>query len=97
MRLLTLCIFSLAGILAACSRAPAPQAPADGPTLIHTPPIKQLDLRRLKALSMECERYLPGQFARGPYDAGYCQAAIDAWGDAPLQMLRIPPESPRAN
>lgn len=92
-------VISLAGTLAACSRA-APQAPApqaDEPIHIHTPPIKQLDLKHLKALSIECEKYLPGQFARGPYDAAYCQAAIDAWGDAPLQMLRIPPGSPHAN
>ena len=88
-------VLSFAGILASCSRAPAPQA--DEPTHIHTPPIKQLDLKQLKALSMECEKYLPGQFARGPYDAVYCQAAIDAWGDAPLQMVRIPPGSPHAN
>jgi hypothetical protein len=94
MRPLVLCVFCLAGMLAACS--PAPQAQADEPTLIHTPPIKQLDLRQLKALSLECEKYLSGQFARGPYDAAYCQAAIDAWGDAPLQMVRIP-ASPHAN
>jgi hypothetical protein len=97
MRLLMVCVLSLAGILAACSRAPVPQARADEPTLIHTPPIKQLDLRQLKALSIECEKYLPGQFARGPYDAAYCQAAIDTWGDAPLQMVRIPAASPPAN
>lgn len=97
MRLLRLYIFSLAGILASCSRAPATQARGDEATLIRTPPIKQLDLKQLKALSIECERYFPGQFARGPYDAAYCQAAIDAWGDAPLQMLRIPPASPRTN
>jgi len=96
MRLLILWALSLAGVLAACSRAPAPPARADEPSLIHSPPIKQLDLKQLKALSMECERYLPGQFARGPYDAAYCQAAIDAWGDAPLQMVRIP-ASPQAN
>jgi hypothetical protein len=88
-------VLSFAGILASCSRAPAPQA--DEPTHIHTPPIKQLDLKQLKALSMECAKYLPGQFARGPYDTAYCQAAIDAWGDAPLQMVRIPPGSPHAN
>jgi hypothetical protein len=84
------CLLS-AGILAACARTPSPHARVDEPVLIHTPPIKQLDLKGLKALSMECEKYLPGQFARGPYDAAYCQAAIDAWGDSPLQMVRIPP------
>jgi hypothetical protein len=96
MRPPTLLVLCLTGILAACSRAPAPQA-ADEPTHIHSPPIKQLDLKQLKALSMECEKYLPGQFARGPYDAAYCQAAIDAWGDAPLQMVRIAPGTPHTN
>jgi hypothetical protein len=91
------CMLSLAGVLAGCARAPVPQGRTDEPQLIHTPPIKQLDLRQLKALAIECEKYLPGQFARGPYDAAYCQAAIDAWGDAPLQMVRIPPTSPHAN
>jgi hypothetical protein len=85
----------VAGMLVACSRTPPTQARADEPTLIHTPPIKQLDLKQLKALSMECEKYLAGQFARGPYDAAYCQAAIDAWGDSPLQMVRIPQVAPR--
>lgn len=84
----TACLLCAAGILAACSRTAPPRT--EEPTLIRTPPIKQLDLKQLKALSMECEKYLPGQFARGPYDAPYCQAAIDAWGDAPLQMVRIP-------
>jgi hypothetical protein len=93
----TLCLLSVIGVLAACSRAPAPVARSYEPTLIHTPPIKQLDLKQLKTLSIECEKYLPGQFARGPYDAAYCQAAIDAWGDAPLQMVRIRPESPHTN
>jgi hypothetical protein len=97
MRPLMVCALSLTGIIAACSRAPAPQAQGDQPVLVHTPPIKQLDLKQLKALSIECEKYLPGQFARGPYDAAYCQAAIDAWGDAPLQMVRIPAASPHAN
>ena len=95
MRPLIIYVLFLAGMLAACSRAPAPQA--DEPTHIHTPPIKQLDLKHLKALAMECEKYLSGQFARGPYDAAYCQAAIDTWGDAPLQMVRIPPGSPHTN
>jgi len=111
MRPLFLCVIALGGgcviavgggLLVGCSRAPSPQAQArararaDEPSLIHTPPIKQLDLKQLKALSIECEKYLPGQFARGPYEAAYCQAAIDAWGDAPLQMMRIP-APPHAN
>jgi hypothetical protein len=93
----TRCVLSLIGILTARSPAPAPVARVDEPTLIDTPPIRQLDLKQLKTLSIECEKYLPGQFARGPYDAAYCQAAIDAWGDAPLQMVRIPPASPQRN
>jgi len=97
MRPLALHVLSLAGILAACSPAPSRQTRTDEPTHIHTPPIKHLDLKQLKALAMECEKYLPGQFARGPYDAEYCQTAIDAWGDAPLQMVRIPPGSPHSN
>jgi len=98
MRVLLRCVLSLAAVLAACSRAPAPQAreKADEPVHIHSPPIGQLDLDQLKALALECEKYLPGQFARGPYDAAYCQAAIDAWGDSPLQMLLIPPGPPHA-
>jgi hypothetical protein len=94
-----LCLAALAALaaLVACSHAPAPQARTDEPNLIHTPPIKQLDLRQLKALSVECEKYFAGQFARGPYAAAYCQAAIDAWGDSPLQLVRIPPASPPAN
>lgn len=87
----------LVGVISACSRAPVPRGHADEPALIHAPPIKQLDSRQLKALSIECEKYLPGQFARGPYDAAYCQAAIDAWGDSPLQMVRIPPASSHTN
>ena len=80
----------LVGVISACSRAPAPRARGRADPHPHTAH-KQLDLKQLKALSIECEKYLPGQFARGPYDAAYCQAAIDAWGDAPLQMVRIPP------
>jgi hypothetical protein len=88
-------LLPLAG-LAACSRTPAPQVRADEPALIHSPPIKELNLKQLKALSLECEKYLPGQFARGPYEAAYCQSAIDAWGDSPLELVRIP-ASPQAN
>jgi hypothetical protein len=94
---LLLCALCLAGVLPACSHAPAPSPRTDEPTLIHTPPIKQLDLKQLKALSIECEKYLPGPVARGPFDAAYCQSAIDAWGDAPLQMVRIPAAPPRGN
>ncbi len=87
----------VAALLVSCTRTPPSHTSLDEPVLIHTPPIKQLDLKHLKALSMECEKYLAGQFARGPYDAAYCQAAIDAWGDAPLQMVRIPEGTAPAN
>jgi hypothetical protein len=83
------------GALSACERPPVPHAAAES-TLIHSPPLKHLDLKQLKALSQECEKYLPGQFARGPYDAAYCQEAIDRWGDAPLEMVRIAPSPPAA-
>ncbi len=84
------CLLIVGALLTSCARTAPSHARSDEPTLIHTPPIKQLNVKQLKALSMECEKYLPGQFARGPYDAVYCQGAIDAWGDAPLQMVRIP-------
>jgi hypothetical protein len=41
----------------------------NAPDLIHTPPLRQLNPKQLRALSMECEKYLPGRMARGPYDA----------------------------
>jgi hypothetical protein len=59
-------------------------------TLIHSPPIGQLTSQQLRSLSMECEKYTPGKLTRGPYDAAYCDAAIAAWSDAPLELVRIP-------
>ena len=38
---------------------------------------------------MECEKYAPEKSARGPYDARYCEDAIAAWADSPLQMVVI--------
>jgi hypothetical protein len=61
------------------------------PELIHSPPLRGLNPTQLRALSMECEKYLPGRMARGPYDAAYCEAAIAAWSDSPIQMIQIPP------
>jgi hypothetical protein len=61
------------------------------PELIHAPPLRELNPKQLRALSMECEKYLPGRMARGPYDAAYCEAAIAAWSDSPIQMIQIPP------
>jgi hypothetical protein len=39
---------------------------------------------------MECEKYAPEKSARGPYEAAYCEEAIAAWSDSPLQMIPIP-------
>ena len=39
---------------------------------------------------MECEKYAPEKSARGPYEAAYCEEAIAAWSDSPLQMVPIP-------
>ena len=69
---------------------PAAPSPPPGPTLIHSPPIAQLPAEQLRSLSMECEKYVPDKSARGPYDAAYCQDAIAAWSDSPLQMLPMP-------
>jgi hypothetical protein len=39
---------------------------------------------------MECEKYSPDKSTRGPYDAAYCEDAIAAWADSPLQIVPIP-------
>jgi hypothetical protein len=57
--------------------------------LIHSPPIGQLAAQQLRTLSMECEKYTPDGSTRGPYDAAYCEDAIAAWGDSPLQIVTI--------
>src|ERR1700722_19887832 len=71
---------------------PAAPSPPPGPTLIHSPPIAQLPAEQLRSLSMECEKYVPDKSARGPYDAAYCEEAIAAWSDSPLQIVPIPPK-----
>src|ERR1700722_4864094 len=76
---------------AAPSSTAAP-SPPPGPTLIHSPPIAQLPAAQLRSLSMECEKYVPDKSARGPYDAAYCEEAIAAWSDSPLQIVPIPPK-----
>jgi hypothetical protein len=58
--------------------------------LRHSPPVERLTPQQLRALSMECEQYPPKQAFRGRYDAAYCEAAIAAWGDSPLQLVVIP-------
>jgi hypothetical protein len=70
------------------SAAPQDPRPHD-PQLIHAPPITQLAAEQLRSLSMECEKYVPENSARGPYDAKYCEDAIAAWSDSPLQIVVI--------
>jgi hypothetical protein len=41
---------------------------------------------------MECEKYPADKSARGPYDAAYCEVAMAAWADAPLQIVPIKKE-----
>jgi len=38
---------------------------------------------------MECQKYSPEKSTRGPYDAAYCEDAIAAWADSPLQIVPI--------
>jgi hypothetical protein len=59
--------------------------------LAHSPPVARLDPQQLRSLSMECEQYSPNNSMRGRYDAAYCEEAIAAWGDSPLQMVIIAP------
>jgi hypothetical protein len=49
---------------------------------------------QLRSLSMECEKYVPDKSARGPYDSAYCEEAIAAWSDSPLQMLPVIKDEP---
>ncbi len=58
--------------------------------LTHNPPVARLDPQQLRSLSMECEKFPLNNSMRGRYDAAYCEEAIAAWGDAPLQMVIVP-------
>jgi hypothetical protein len=77
--------------LAGCERAPPPSAKS---RLINTPPIAKLNPAQLHGLANRCERYTPDGSARGPYEAKYCEDAIAAWSDSPIQMLSLPSQSP---
>ncbi|MEP6886111.1 MAG: hypothetical protein ABJC66_15295 [Gammaproteobacteria bacterium] len=57
--------------------------------LTHSPPVATLDPHQLRSLSMECEKHPSHSSMRGRYDAAYCEEAIAAWGDSPLQMVII--------
>ena len=83
---LALIVLSAAG----CSGDSADLTPI---RLRHSPPIARLNTEQLKALSLECEKYSPYGSMRGPYDAVYCEEAIAAWGDSPLQMIIIAPDA----
>jgi hypothetical protein len=99
---LLLLIFSaaLSGCGGGSGGGQPPRPAAHVSRFIHAPPIDGLDPTRLRALSMDCEKYSPDGTSRGPYDIAYCENAIAAWGDSPLQMLTIPqsvdnPRQPR--
>jgi hypothetical protein len=82
----------LIAALAGCGGDSAPPRPPDPPAsrFIHSPVISRLNPEQLRALSMDCEKYSPDGTSRGPYDIAYCENAIAAWGDSPLQMVTIP-------
>jgi hypothetical protein len=67
----------------------SPKPPPPEPKGIHSPPITKMTSQQLRALSMQCQKYTPEQSMRGPYDADYCEKAMAAWSDAPLQMIQI--------
>ena len=74
-----------------CGGDSADLAPA---RLIHAPPVGQLNPQQLRSLSMECEKYAPNGSMRGRYDAAYCDEAMAAWSDSPLQMVPVQKEPP---
>jgi hypothetical protein len=73
-----------------CGGDPADLAPV---RLRHEPPIGQMTAEQLRALSQDCEKYPPKDSMRGRYDGRYCEDAIAAWGDSPLQMISLPKTS----
>jgi len=77
---------ALACVITGCGKKSADLVPV---RLLHTPPIQRLDAQQLRSLSMQCERYSPHDGMRGRYDAAYCEEAMAAWADAPLQMVTI--------
>jgi len=82
----------LSAALAGCgsdSGPPRPPPPAAS-RFTHSPPVSRLNPTQLRTLSMDCEKYSSDGISRGPYDIAYCENAIAAWGDSPLQMVTIP-------
>jgi hypothetical protein len=85
---LILCCIALSGCGSDSGQSVAPPI-SKAAMLIHGPPIKQLTAQELRSLSMECENYPSDKSARGPYDAAYCEDAMAAWADAPLQIVPL--------
>jgi hypothetical protein len=83
------CILGLLG----CERSAPP--PGSTSRLINTPALSKLTPDQLHGLAKRCERYTPEGPARGPYDAKYCEDALAAWADSPIQMLTLPKDAPR--
>jgi hypothetical protein len=87
-----LLILGLGLAVAGCGSNSGPSRPPEPPAsrFIHSPPISRLSPEQLRALSMDCEKYSPDGTSRGPYDIAYCDKAVAAWGDSPLQMVTVP-------
>jgi HEAT repeat protein len=62
-----------------------------GSDLIDGPPIDHLSKEQLESLFADCQKYPAKKTARGPYGAAYCEAAITAWGNLPLEVVPIRP------
>ena len=88
--------FAFAAVTA-CGGSPPPAVESSGSKLIHSPPVAKLNDQQLRALSMDCEKYMPDKTTRGPYDAAYCEAAMAAWADAPIQMLPFENDGPKSS
>jgi len=91
---LAICAAGLAIVAAAagCGKTGGHSAELAPLKLRHSPPVGLLTREQLRSLSMECEQYPQNRSMRGRYDAAYCDEAIAAWADSPLQMVTIPVE-----
>jgi hypothetical protein len=81
-------LWCIAGGVAGCGRDSTELVPI---RLLHSPAVGGLNPQQLQALARECEKYPSNGWARGRYDAAYCEEAIAAWGDSPLQMVIVGP------
>jgi hypothetical protein len=99
MKSVCLVLMVLSAVLGGCGGdSGQPRRPIEPPAsrFIHSPAISGLKPEQLRALSMDCEKYTPDGVSRGPYDIAYCENAVAAWGDSPLQMVTIPRQPPQA-